>query len=548
MPRYLWQRPSGYVFQITPPQRFLDRFGATPFRIRLGRLTAAEARRRACVLAGYAITRMECRDVSREMVSRGLAAVAEQLEALRREEWGAGLKGLNANTQWREEAKHGSGDPEIIQLFQAAEAQHMARRDALRSVRARMDLIGAEIRKDGDEWHAERAAYDRTVDRLASLKGTTAQELPLLSIIAAEIIDPKAEALGKKSGYSARLRRAVRAFVAIVGDKTVDKYMPSDLQKFTATLGLLPSTWNTDKRLRDLPPLEIIERAKTIRDLNPISKTTVSEYLAEFRHVWKAIRATYPDQVRALGHEDVTITLPRSAARPVAREGLDVAKLNVFLARAARERRPDDRFLPLLGVLTGARLGELVGLQVSDVRPFETHWTLSLVDDIEGEDGETEERQIKNDGSRRVIALPDAIVGTGFLEWVGSLRGGTLWPQLSRAARPHAAASKRLVRTMKELGIHAPRGQTFHSLRHGYKDWLRSQKVEPRTIDLQVGHAHKDVSEMYGSKRLRPDEIKTLATLPLPEGLDLTPYQMPFSPLPPRKTGRPRKNVEGLKD
>ncbi|WP_114944616.1 tyrosine-type recombinase/integrase [Microvirga calopogonii] len=541
MPRYLWQRASGYVFQITPPQRFLDRFSATPFRIKLGRIPAAEARRRACILAGYAVTRMESRDVSRELVSRGLAAVAAQLEALRREEWGAGLKSLTANTQWREEAEHGSGDPEIIQIFKAAEAKHIAHRDAIRSARARLDIIGAEIRKDGEEWHQERAIYDRTVDRLATLKGKVAEDLPLLSVCAAEIIKTKSDALGEGSGYIARLQRAVRTFVAIIGDKAVDAYVPSDLQTFTAVLGRLPSTWNTDKRLRDLQPLDIIERAKSIRDLKPISKTTVSEYLAEFRHVWKVIRATYPDHVRALGHEDVPITLPRSAARPVTREGLDVEKLNIFLARAARERRPDDRFIPLLGVLTGARLGELVGLQVADVQPFQSHWTLSLVEDIEGEDGEVEERQIKNDGSRRVIALPDAILGTGFLEWVAGLRSGTLWPQLSRAVRPHATASKRMARTMKELGIHEARGQTFHSLRHGCKDWLRSQKVDLRTIDIQLGHAHKDVGATYGSKSLRVDEIRTLATVPLPEGLDLSPYYAPFSPMPARKIGRPRK-------
>lgn len=545
MSRYLWRRPSGFVFQIVPPQRFIDRFGRTPFRINLGHLPAAEARRRARVLAGYVTVEMGSKEVTREAVSRGLAALAAELEKLRREEWGAGLAALGAGSKWREEAENGvSADQEVVEIFRADEARHISRRDTLRSMRARLDLIGAEIRRDGEDWNTERTIYERTVDRLSTLKGSAAADLPLLSVIAAEIIDPKSEALGKRSGYAARLRRAVRAFIAIVGDKTVDQYVPRDLQAFTTTLGQLPATWSTDKRLRDLPPLEIIERAKTIRGLKPISRTTVSEYLAEFRHVWKTVRATYPDHVRALGHEDVTISLPRAAARPVQREGLSVDKINTFLALAARERRPDDRFLPLLGVLTGARLGELVGLQVADVQPFESHWTLSLVEDIEGDDGETEERQVKNDGSRRVIALPDAIIGTGFIEWATGLRGGTLWPQLARTVRPRATVSKRLMRAMKELGIHVPRGQTFHSLRHGYKDWLRSQKVDNRTIDLQVGHAHKDVSESYGSKILRPDEIRTIATLPLPDGLDLSPYCAPFVPLPPRKTGSPRKTSD----
>lgn len=541
MAKYLWRRPSGWVFQAAPPKSSVNDLGRTPFRIGLGRLHAHEAKRRACILAGYANVAIGD-GMSRESVSKGLTALAAELETLRREERRESFRALNANSAWRdEEAQEEFADREVVKMFRFREALHLGRRDALQSMRARLDLIGAEIRRDGQDWEAERAVYDRTVDRLSTMKGKVAEDLPLLSVVAAGIIDPKADALGKRSGYAARLRRAIRGFVSIIGDKTVDQYVPKDLQTFTATLGRLPATWSTDKRLRDLTPVEIIERAKTIRGLKPISKTTVAEYLAEFRHVWKVIRATYPDDVRALGHDDVPITLPRAAARPTIREGLSIEKINAFLARAATERRPDDRFIPLLGVLTGARLGELVGLQAPDLQRSGSHWVLNLVEGIEDEDGEVEERQLKNDGSRRIVALPDAIIGTGFLEWVGGLRGGSLWPQLSRSARPSPTASKRLMRTMKELGIHVPRGQVFHSLRHGYKDWMRVRGVDKRTVNVQVGHAHENVGDGYGSNILRPDEVALLATVALPDGLDLSPYREPFKPRPARKVGRPRK-------
>lgn len=541
MAKYLWRRPSGWVFQAAPPKSSVNDLGRTPFRISLGPLHAHEARRRACILAGYVNVSVG-NGMSRESVSKGLTALAAELETLRREERREAFRALNANSAWRdEEEQEEFADQETVKTFRFREALHLGRRDALRSMRARLDLIGAEIRRDGQDWEVERAAYDRTVDRLSTMKGRPAAELPLLSVVAAEIIDPKADALGTRSGYAARLRRAVRAFVSIIGDRTVDQYVPKDLQAFTATLGQLPATWSTDKRLRDLTPLQVIERAKTIRGLKPISRTTVAEYLAEFRHIWKNIRATYPDHVRALGHDDVTVTLPRAAARPTIREGLDVEKINLFLARAATERRPDDRFLPLLGVLTGARLGELVGLQVPDLQRSGSHWIFNLIEGVEDEDGEMEERQVKTDGSRRIVALPDAIAGTGFLEWVEGLSGGSLWPQLSRSVRPSPTASKRLMRTMKELGIHAPRGQVFHSFRHGYKDWMRVRGIDKRTVNIQVGHAHENVGDGYGSNLLRPDEIGLLATVALPDGLDLSPYRQPFKPRPPRKIGRPRK-------
>jgi integrase len=150
---------------------------------------------------------------------------------------------------------------------------------------------------------------------------------------------------------------------------------------------------------------------------------------------------------------------------------------------------------------------------------------LNLVDDIEDDDGEVIERKLKTSQSRRIIALPDMISETGFVDWVQSLKAGTLWPQLFRTERPHSNASKRMASLMKAAGVHSPLTQTFHSLRHGYKDYLRTMKIDTRTIDLQVGHALDSVSKSYGSKSLRSDEIATLAALPLPEGLDLSKYQ-----------------------
>lgn len=201
MAKYLWRRPSGWVFQAAPPKSSVNDLGRTPFRISLGPLHAHEARRRACILAGYVNVSVG-NGMSRESVSKGLTALAAELETLRREERCEAFRALNANSAWRDEQEQEEfADQEVVKTFRFREALHLGRRDALRSMRARLDLIGAEIRRDGQDWEAERAAYDRTVDRLSAMKGRAAAELPLLSVAAADIIDPKADALGTRSGY-----------------------------------------------------------------------------------------------------------------------------------------------------------------------------------------------------------------------------------------------------------------------------------------------------------------------------------------------------------
>ncbi len=528
MADHLWRRRNGWTFQFNVPKAFLNTYGATPFRIGLGALSVAEAKRRARILAGYVTVKMGGEGMSRETVNRGLIEVAAQLADLKAKATNANFAALRASAALAEIDEYGQvmySEPFSEVELERRLATAQAERAVYRGMQVQLDKIGREIVHDGDGWETERQTYDRMVDRLAQQKPITVN-LPLLSAVAEEVIVAKEKALTKKSAsYIARLRRAIKAFIAIIGDKKVSEYKPTDVQKYATTLGLLPKTWSTDKRLRDLQPLDIIERAERIRGLKPISRTTVAEYIGEFRGVWKVIRATYPHDVLSLAHDDLYITLPRSAGRRSEREGIAVDGLNKFLTVAACQKRPDDRYLPLLGMLTGARLGELVYLQSSDLQKHGDHWTLSLVDDIEDDDGEIVARRLKTDQSRRIIALPDVIAETGFIEWVQGLKTGTLWPQLFRTERPHATASKRMATLMKAAGVHVPLIQTFHSLRHGYKDHLRVLQVGDRTIDLQVGHALDSVSKSYGSKSLRPDEIKTLATLALPEGLDLSVYQ-----------------------
>ncbi|BCB20401.1 hypothetical protein OCUBac02_32950 [Bosea sp. ANAM02] len=54
---HLWKQPSGWVFQFHVPKGFVERLGATPFRVRLGRLPVPEALWPA---AGFVDTEIGC--------------------------------------------------------------------------------------------------------------------------------------------------------------------------------------------------------------------------------------------------------------------------------------------------------------------------------------------------------------------------------------------------------------------------------------------------------------------------------------------------------
>src|SRR5690606_2705672 len=99
-----------------------------------------------------------------------------------------------------------------------------------------------------------------------------------------------------------------------------------------------------------------------------------------------------------------------------------------------------------------------------------------------------------------------------------------IFKQLRAAKRPADTASKRLNRLLESAGVHRRYTQTLHSLRHTYKEWLENAGIDSKTRKLALGHALNEVHERYGAKRLSKAGLRTLRDLPLPDGLDLSPY------------------------
>nr|WP_248310168.1 site-specific integrase [Devosia sp. MC521] len=222
--------------------------------------------------------------------------------------------------------------------------------------------------------------------------------------------------------------------------------------------------------------------------------------------------------------------IPPNARESVERVPFTVDELNIWFKAAAKEKRPDLKWLPLLATLTGARVGELINLQGKDVyKVNDTLWVADLTTDlvIEGEDTK---RQIKNKGSRRLFALHSILEETAFLDYCTKRKGEDwLFPAAHRHGKeavkdPASAASKRLNARLVAVGIHRPYETTFHSSRHTAKDIMRVAKIDPRTADRQTGHAMKTAGDAYGSKTLLIEEVEVLAALALPQGLDLSPY------------------------
>ena len=154
-------------------------------------------------------------------------------------------------------------------------------------------------------------------------------------------------------------------------------------------------------------------------------------------------------------------------------------------------------WIPLLGRYTGARLEELCQLRVSDFMEQQGIQCFRI-------DDRSDDQNLKNASSRRILPLHPTLIELGLLQHVESVRvngNDRLFPDLEavRGKLGHAP-SKWFSRFKTKLGITDTR-KTFHSFRHTFIDDLRDAAVQDSLIKRMVGHEDSSVTfGIYGSR------------------------------------------------
>ncbi|KVE75818.1 site-specific integrase [Burkholderia vietnamiensis] len=166
-----------------------------------------------------------------------------------------------------------------------------------------------------------------------------------------------------------------------------------------------------------------------------------------------------------------------------------------FLAFAST---PEDFFLPLLGLYTGARMNELAQARVKDIRRSGDRWFLDIQPDHTGDD-ETETR-VKTTSSIRSAPIHPDLIRLGLIAYALELgeRGAVrLFPHLPRDAKGKHTRnpSRRFGDYLTALGIKDSRRFAFPSFRIALIQRLKGAGVAKDARMELVGHAPRDVHD-----------------------------------------------------
>lgn len=141
-------------------------------------------------------------------------------------------------------------------------------------------------------------------------------------------------------------------------------------------------------------------------------------------------------------------------------------------------------WIPLVGLFTGTRLGELCQLRTADVQQSEGIPLLVLTD-------EGANQRIKSDAGHRSVPIHSELVRLGFLKYVEAVRAAgddSLWPALPlRDGKPSDLFGRWFGDHRRALGL-KDKYPDFHCLRHTVRPLMRRAGHDQGTMDLVTGH------------------------------------------------------------
>src|SRR5690606_22967264 len=290
----------------------------------------------------------------------------------------------------------------------------------------------------------------------------------------------------------------------------------ADLQAYIA----LMTHWPAQKRHRPehMSPWEILASNADLR-FQPLKRAPFENgYVSIAKTVIGSKTKDYQYENPLAG---TTLQYPATAAPATSAEPLSREQLNKVFRAGTAGGLLDEAMLPLLGNLTGRRLGLLTHLKGNDIREkYPGVWVAQTSGIVLTEEGIWKRVPIKTDQSTTFFVLHDLLREIGFTEWAQARGDAFLFPTLTDLKNPSKQASTYMQRLFRKAGIPGNRREVFHSLRGGQIDLMRDNKVDPRDRKLQAGHKIDEEHDLYGFKAISEKRAREIAHATLEEEVD----------------------------
>ncbi len=345
-----------------------------------------------------------------------------------------------------------------------------------------------------------------TVQSIAPVAPPT-QSQPLLSEVAAEWADEKARASWRPKTEKDH-RTWMKNFMEVVGDKPLAEYTKADARAFKAMLLKLPANWVKQKELAGMKIARAAKKAAEL-EMQPMADLNVNKIIGFVLAFWNWAEANY-DEAPANLFKGLKIKVKQSARDQ--RDPFTSEELKAIFSAPLYTGCKSVRFwkqegdlvpkaagiywVPLIGLYTGARLGEIIQIYTSDIREQNGIWYFDI-----NEHGE--DKQLKTASSKRQIPIHAELIKAGLLDLHQQRKDEKqqrLFPDLQKGEDGYYSSpfSKYFKRFLEAAGVKRDKN-AFHSFRHCFEDACRDNDISKEIMDALQGHTEGGMAGRYGS-------------------------------------------------
>ena len=307
-------------------------------------------------------------------------------------------------------------------------------------------------------------------------------------------------------------------FLKIVDDKPVTAYTAKDLKHFVNEVSYIPPNISKQEYYDIENVLEYISKGKEGKTPRMSRNTLINNYLGKVRTILKS-GCEHIGVPFAL--QDLKIRIPKGVPPPKHKLMLDYVALEKLFRTGLKSGNFINAIFPLLGFVTGRRLGLLAFLRREDIISYSGVRMIASRPVVEV-DGVWTAVPFKTVELLNAFVLHDIFDRIGLIDFWKSLGPGYIFEELheGRIQDPADAVQKRMGRLYEIAGVDRKIYRTFHGLRHSKINEDRLLKIDQRVTRLQVGHELLDAHDKYGLGQLNAVELQEVAHTPLPDAID----------------------------
>jgi integrase len=327
---------------------------------------------------------------------------------------------------------------------------------------------------------------------LATLPQDAAPSVVMLSQVIADNIKEADLAGSWTEKTKAENESIYRVLVEILGDRDVRTITYQDLVVFRDKLAKMPA--NREKK----PAYKgkTVDQILAMRRVEPISVSTLNKYLIRVSSLFKwAAKRQY-----ILVNYSEGLTLPKN--RKAEDERAVYAKEDIqriIDSLVADASKPENFWIPLVGLYSGMRLDEICQLHLADVVTVDDILCFNINDNGG--------KKLKTLSSVRVVPVHPMLLRLGFHNYVDGLRKKgkeQLWVNLRKSRDGHSQDFGKWYQRFNRKFVTKDPKKVFHSFRHTLANNLKQIGVQEVTIAEILGHANESMTMSRYGKRYEP--------------------------------------------